>query len=66
LKRLTLDSNSLGPEGARALLDSPHLGGLVELTAGGNGIDDATLQAMKSRFGKLDMRSPPRVDLEQR
>jgi uncharacterized protein (TIGR02996 family) len=58
LRRLDLSSMSgsfdIGPAGVRALVESPHLSGLVSLTVGANGsTQDEITRLLLDRFGNL-------------
>src|SRR5262249_22665516 len=53
LRRLLLSGNAVGDVGARALAESPHLGGLevLDLRDSGTRLKPATVEARRARFG---------------
>ena len=51
LRVLYLHGAGIGRAGAVALAESPHLGGLEQLALAFNGIDDATRELLRRRFG---------------
>jgi hypothetical protein len=51
LERLVIDARGLGEAGARAILGSPHLGGLRELHLGWVELGRPLQAALRARFG---------------
>jgi hypothetical protein len=49
---LSLEFCGIGDAGARALLDSPHLGNLTALGLEGNTVSRAVRQELARRFGR--------------
>jgi uncharacterized protein (TIGR02996 family) len=51
LRRLGLSGNGIGERGVRALLDAPHLDGLLLLDVSGNRLDADLVRRLRGRFG---------------